>query len=495
MFCTYAGGPFGTVEMRKHLIDQHQAPENRVQFFAGKNPAKSGLTSGQWSQHKYEVQRQFKMNELSALVTTKSFGMGIDKPNIRYTIHYGVPPSLEALAQEAGRAGRDGRDSYCAVVFSDETVTQANEMFSSATTEQQARQLMKEVGSKNLADASRYFRYLMSRTYPGVEKEVEASVAILQDIRDQLSGPSNVTYPIQLEVATRDDKAIFRMIVLGVIDDYLTTGFGTKRKFLVSVASLPDFATMKKRLVTYVERYDSHQRAASVGRSLRKRGSVSESDETLIRQLISFSYEVIEASRRQAIGNTLDVMRRAGTSGEILSRELAEYLDHNVFTAKLAKISMEMDPSAWWDLLNEIDSVSTGVRLSASARRELENSPYHPGLHAVAAIGETYRTDPEMSLVAEHLTAAALNGQSKYGMISSEVEEMVFTILIHLQERCGGSIEPVLEALYDGQFWDTLLIAESVMETAAERIWVEIAALKSVNEIATSILQSEGLSA
>jgi ATP-dependent DNA helicase RecQ len=51
------------------------------------------------------------------MVATSAFGMGIDKPNIRYIVHYQVPGSLEQYVQEAGRAGRDGRPAHCILLF------------------------------------------------------------------------------------------------------------------------------------------------------------------------------------------------------------------------------------------------------------------------------------------------------------------------------------------------------------------------------------------
>ena len=51
------------------------------------------------------------------MVATSAFGMGIDKPNIRYILHYQVPGSLEQYVQEAGRAGRDGRPAHCILLF------------------------------------------------------------------------------------------------------------------------------------------------------------------------------------------------------------------------------------------------------------------------------------------------------------------------------------------------------------------------------------------
>ncbi len=58
-------------------------------------------------------QDEFVNNKKSILIATKAFGMGIDKPNIRCTIHYGTPNSFEAFYQEAGRAGRDQKPANC----------------------------------------------------------------------------------------------------------------------------------------------------------------------------------------------------------------------------------------------------------------------------------------------------------------------------------------------------------------------------------------------
>ena len=297
-----------------------------VTVYSGGKPDEA-IAEGDWTRIKKENAAAFKNNKIAILVATKAFGMGIDKPNIRYTVHFGMPMSLEGLYQEAGRAGRDHRHALSTTIFSEYDPVRTDRLLHpEIDIDEMRRRLDEEAGDRRTADDVTRTVWFHLNSYKGIKEDVAAVESLLGKFKN-LSANLPAEIPFTESTKNATEKAIYQLVKVGIIQDY-EVDFGGK-KFLVHTAAY-DRTACRTRVLDYI-RATSPGKVEAFRQKLAETGAADTRDEivALTRVLVEFTYDEIERSRRRSMMEAVQLGRHATNDAEIRRRVL-DYLQEGL---------------------------------------------------------------------------------------------------------------------------------------------------------------------
>lgn len=209
---------------------------------------------------------KFINNYQSVLISTKAFGMGIDKPNIRLTIHYGVPSSLEGFYQEAGRAGREiGSTANCKIFtydYSDEQNRLINEFFNENTSIDRLKELAKLLQDK--VDIATNF-YFLTQNLEEPKQEADAAINFFYNIfKSKLIDNNNkYNYIVPNEKNNKNiiEKKLYILHKCGIVDNWEVRYLDNEIEFNILFDSeYKNLNYIKSKTRQYINQYpDDHK--------------------------------------------------------------------------------------------------------------------------------------------------------------------------------------------------------------------------------------------
>lgn len=356
------GSPMGVYSLQKSVKSRLKCEEGAtfdpVTVFHGGD-------GGETADILEENAQRFMANKANIMVSTKAFGMGIDKPNIRVTVHASMPSSIEQFVQEAGRAGRDGKDAVGVLVgnippIDDPLVVSILKPDLATSDRKRLMALLADSDKENRTDLDTILFFLDSNR-PGELDEIRIANSVLDSLIEHAK-PSSVGQTFEFDqqqltsfissanqdrsdtktpTAWRDgtsvksfvDVTMVRLHQIGLIKDFAKEGFGSSETFTVDFA---DYSVASIRAATLQALDD-----LNIGRHSENVALVENLPRTVepllrgaVKILIEAIYAVIMPDRIRGIA---ELIRIATGPADRMGTELAAYMDGGEIRERLSQ--------------------------------------------------------------------------------------------------------------------------------------------------------------
>ena len=380
-----------------------------VRYFSGSAPKMGGLQGAAFDRYKRQVQDDFKDNKYHLLAATKAFGMGVNKGNVAYTIHFGIPGSMEALYQEAGRAGRDKRmfqseTADCYVLLTKEVNEQLLEKVWDQGTS--VTDLKEHVKLLNGDLSTNMFFMTVNLETIGVEFKLLANIYNSLVAHKELEAITFSARQFGVDKA-KFEKAIYRLSQLGIVSDWVIEDFfnGT----LEVEFRCPDIETLEGNIEHTVRKYDPGFKLDNICSSdseyykiiceKLQKGSVDKV-QFIFLVLLIWSYDHFVYNRRQSQKNVYEqcvaVAGKDASAEAKFKAKLEGYFRHDKSSQRLLHLAENFEDISLWlsifrkatkeDGTPELISAVELTTLSAQISRFLESYKDNPCLDYLSGV-------------------------------------------------------------------------------------------------------------
>lgn len=452
-------GKYDAASIQMRLMDM--LPETSIAAYFSRVP--DGYSEEDWKVTIAETAKRFKENELNLLVATKAFGMGIDKENIRYIIHDGIPSSFEQYYQEAGRAGRASQkengnaDAECILLLSAGNEAHNMELLDPSLTLMEFTDKFHKYKKMNgyERDDLNAILYFHTESYKGINYECMFANGILDLLSHKKfnSGQQEKLFMTAFDKNNNKDnknrltkawlQAMVRFSILGIIQDYT---YDYNNTFILVLGSLEQESIIKHYLdyVSYISDNSQGRRKSENQKIIKIQESGINFAKAAVRILIEYIYDNIEKSRRRAIREMYTTAKKAaelpiGEQDKFFRQRILTYFSYEgVKKNDLQKILSSENSGV--HILPEIfplpkksdtfdkKNQQSSREIHIAAGRMLESRPDHPGLLLVQAMAEIIMGDYSVEFVARDVTAAIRYADERYSI----PRKILFPVLQHV---------------------------------------------------------------